>query len=281
MSKVISLDVLVENTARNPGLLGEHGFACWINTGTHRVLFDTGQGMTLMHNAARLGIDLSEADAVVLSHGHFDHVGGLSSVLQIAIPASLVMHPRATDPKFKGMHGDEPSRRISVPYMEERAFSSGKRNVVLSDRPTEVVPGVWTTGEIPRTNEHEDNGGPFFLDEDMQRPDPLVDDQAIYIPTEHGLIVVCGCAHAGIANTLDHIAEVRGRVEPIALLIGGLHLQGASEERIEFTVSRLRTRRPERMALCHCTGLAAICRMRSEFLDCCVETVAGTHLEVA
>ncbi len=90
---MIALTLLSENTVRGAGLLGEHGLAYWLDTGTHRVLFDTGQGMALQPNAAKLGIDLGRADAIVLSHGHYDHVSGLPMALQAAPAAELWFHP--------------------------------------------------------------------------------------------------------------------------------------------------------------------------------------------
>jgi 7,8-dihydropterin-6-yl-methyl-4-(beta-D-ribofuranosyl)aminobenzene 5'-phosphate synthase len=276
---VISLTLLVENTARGPGILGEHGLAWWVDTGTHRVLFDTGQGMALIPNAARLSIDLATTDAIVLSHGHFDHVGGLEAALQDAPSALLFLHPRATEPKFSGSD-PAAARRISLPFVETESFRRGSRRVVATREPCEVVPGVWMTGEIPRANDFEDTGGPFFLDEALTQPDPLLDDQAVYLPTPQGVIVVCGCAHAGVVNTLRYIAQLTDGA-PVRLLIGGLHLENASPRRMDETVRALRAARPSRMGLCHCTGAAAIHRLWNEFPGACFPAPAGTRLEFA
>lgn len=274
---MISVTILVENTARGAGILGEHGLAFWIDTGAHRVLFDTGQGMALVHNAARLGIDLSTADTIVLSHGHFDHVGGLEAALAAAPHAPLFLHPRALESKFAGTN-PAAVRRISTAFVEQEAFRRGHRRVVATAHPCEVVPGVWTTGEIPRTNDFEDTGGSFFLDAGLTQPDPLLDDEAVYLPTSQGLIVICGCAHAGVVNTLRHIATLTGDA-PVRALGGGLHLENASPRRMDETVRALRAYRPQQMGFCHCTGLAAIRRLWSEFPDACVPAHAGRRLE--
>jgi 7,8-dihydropterin-6-yl-methyl-4-(beta-D-ribofuranosyl)aminobenzene 5'-phosphate synthase len=274
---VISITILVENTARGAGILGEHGLSYWIDTGTHRVLFDTGQGMALAHNAARLGVDLGRAEAIVLSHGHFDHVGGLDAALTAAPRAPLFLHPRAAEPKFMGT---DPAavRRISIPFVETESFRRGSRRVVATREPSEVAPGVWTTGEIPRTNDFEDTGGPFFLDEALTRPDPLLDDQAVYLPTPQGVIVICGCAHAGVVNTLHHIGRLTDGA-PVRLLIGGLHLENASPRRMDETVHALHASPPRQMGFCHCTGSAAIRRLWTEFPGACIEAHAGRRFE--
>ena len=274
---MISITVLVENTARGPGILGEHGLAWWIDTGAHRVLFDTGQGMALRPNAARLGIDLARADAIILSHGHFDHVGGLEAALGAAPRASLFLHPRAVEAKFTGTD-PAAARRISIPWVETAGFQGGSRRVVATPAPSEAAPGVWTTGEIPRANDFEDTGGPFFLDGALTRPDPLLDDQAVYLPTPKGVIIICGCAHAGVVNTLAHIARLTGGA-PVRALFGGLHLERASPRRMEETVRALQTYRPCQMGFCHCTGLGAIRRLWGEFPDACVPIHAGRRLE--
>jgi len=275
---MISITVLAENTARGAGILGEHGLAWWVDTGAHRVLFDTGQGLALTANAARLGIDLAGAEAIVLSHGHFDHVGGLEAALGAAPRATLFLHPRAVEPKFTGA-SPAAARRISIPFVETESFRAVARRVVTTREPAEVAPGVWATGEIPRTNDFEDTGGPFYLDAALTRPDPLLDDQALYLPTPAGVIVILGCAHAGVVNTLTRIARLTGGA-PVRGLFGGAHLENASARRLDETVRALRTRRPQQMGFCHCTGLTALRRLWNEFPDTCVLMHAGRRIEL-
>ncbi len=274
-NNMMTLTILSENTVRAAGLLGEHGLSYWLDTGRHRVLFDTGQGMVLEHNADKLGIDLTRADAIVLSHGHYDHVSGLPYALQAAPEAALWFHPAATEKKFiRSPQGG--ARRISTDFMEAGDF--GKSRIVHRvTEPAEVVPGVWVTGEIPRTNDFEDTGGPFFLDEKLTIPDSIADDMAIYLPGEAGLSVIFGCAHAGAINTLEHIAGHTG-LGLLHTLIGGLHLASASPERMDRTVAVLRSLAPRRMGFCHCTGAAAIQRMGTEFSEATLHVHAGKRV---
>jgi len=274
---MISLTILVENTARGTGVLGEHGLAYWLDTGTHKVLFDTGQGVALFHNALRLGIRLSSTDAIVLSHGHADHTGGLESVLSMAPRAQLFLHPAATHAKFIAAQAGK-GRHISTAFMESESFRTPGRRVVAQSEPCEVVPGVWMTGEVLRENTFEDTGGPFFLDEALQSPDTLLDDQSLYIKTKSGLVVILGCAHSGVVNTLRYIQELSGETR-IHTVIGGLHLEAASPERMNKTIAALKAFAPERLGFCHCTGFASTSRLWNEFPGVCFQAHAGLKLD--
>ena len=272
----ITLTLLCENTARGAGILGEHGLAYWLETGTQRVLFDTGQGLALLNNAAELKIDLARADAIVLSHGHYDHVGGLEAALAVARRATLYLHPRAVEHKFTGATRAA-ARRVSLPFVETQEFLHDERSVVATAEPVEVVPGIWTTGEIPRTNDFEDTGGPFFLDPALTQADPLLDDQSLFFNTRDGLVVVLGCAHAGVINTLEHIRRLSGD-KPIHTLLGGMHLENASPRRMDATMTALRRYDIRRFGPAHCTGWLAVARFQQEFPGRCFQCAAGTRL---
>ena len=192
MDPNICITTLVENTTSGPGLLAEHGLSLWIEYGNRHILFDTGQSDILVQNAKALNIDLARADAIVLSHGHYDHTGGLSTVLDIAPKARIYLHPAAIEPKFsRSSHG---ACSIGMPDSARQAIRN--REIIWTELPTQVFDGMGITGQVPRVNNFEDAGGPFFLDEDCREPDLLLDDQALFIESSKGLIVVFGCAHA-------------------------------------------------------------------------------------
>ena len=247
----VRLRVLIDDEPGAPGLLVEHGFALWVETELGRVLFDTGHTGAFVANAQRLGVELTGADVVVLSHGHYDHTGGLTQLLDVLPQVRIVAHP-----SFDGAHrarstGED--RDVGVPPEARRALQRAclERHAI----PVEVSPAVWTTGEIPRTTD-EDVGGAFFSDEAGHVPDPLLDDQALIVRHRAGLVVILGCAHAGVVNTLRQVRQLFP-LERVAGVVGGMHLRHASPSRVEATLSELRAEQAALIAPAHCTGQSA------------------------
>jgi len=268
--------VLSENTVRRRGLLAEHGLALWVETERHRVLFDTGQGMVLEHNARQLGTDLALADAIVLSHGHYDHAGGAMAALAHARRCRLFAHPCALRPKFARPRS-APPRSVCVPELAEENLRQRGCSLHLAASPTVVTEGMTTTGEIPRHTDYEDTGGPFYLDAGCSRPDPLLDDQAMFLDTPQGVVVIAGCAHAGIVNTLSYIVHLAGP-KPILCVIGGIHLEGASALRLRETVEAFRRYGVQRIGLGHCTGTQATMEFWTAFPGRCFPIPVGTEI---
>jgi 7,8-dihydropterin-6-yl-methyl-4-(beta-D-ribofuranosyl)aminobenzene 5'-phosphate synthase len=273
----IGLTVIVENTSTTRGLLGEHGLACWIRCGARQLLFDTGQGMALLPNAKRLEIPLEKAGAIILSHGHYDHTGGLADVLCADPHASIFAHPDCVHTKYIGA-ADGMARNVGMPDASRRAMRKCEPNWVKTSHACSVIPGVGVTGPIPRVTDFEDTGGDFFLDPEGRRRDPLDDDQAAYFDTSDGTVVLLGCAHAGVINTLRHIRHLTDN-RPIHCVMGGMHLIHASPERLRRTIEELQAFDVQRLGPAHCTGSRAIAVMRHTFPDRVFDFHVGTRLQ--
>jgi len=273
MIQNIRITTLVENTASGAGLLAEHGLSFWIEYGDKRILFDTGQSDILIKNAKVLGIDLAETDAIVLSHGHYDHTGGLASVLNIAEKAKIYLHPAATEPKFSKKFSG--SKLIGMSDSAKKAIQG--RDVIWTATPAQLFSGIAVTGQVPHINNFEDVGGAFFLDENCQKSDKLLDDQSLFIESAKGLIVVFGCAHSGVVNTLDYIRKSTGQ-NKIYAVIGGTHLANASQIRIANTIDAFKKYEIQKIVPLHCTGQSAVENFENAFGDKCLSLGTGEQI---
>jgi 7,8-dihydropterin-6-yl-methyl-4-(beta-D-ribofuranosyl)aminobenzene 5'-phosphate synthase len=258
----VTITILVDNYAGD-GLSAEHGLSLWIEAGGNRILFDTGQGGVLASNAEKLGIDLSRADSLVLSHGHYDHTGGVSRAIRTASEMEVFCHPAAVVPRY-GMRAGE-SKPLGMTGESQWALESliSQRNHWVQVGRV-LSPGIGLTGYIPRQTTYEDTGGEFYLDPELNRPDPLDDDMALWIRTHEGLIVCVGCCHAGLINTLNR-ALFQSGTSKLKAVIGGFHLLNADDCRIENTVKALRLMSPELIVPCHCTGSRAVEMLTAAF----------------
>jgi len=273
MNNDLCITTLVEDTVLDGSLLAEHGLSFWIECGDRRILFDTGQSDVLVRNAETLGVNLNETDAIVLSHGHYDHTGGLSEILGIIPKATIYLHPAAIEPKF--CRKTSGVKSIGMPYLAKKAVQ--KSHVVWTATPAQICPGISVTGQVSRINSFEDVGGAFFVDENCRIPDELLDDQALFIESAKGLVVVLGCAHSGVVNTLEYISKLTSR-NKIYAVIGGMHLLQASEERTKRTIVAFRKYDVRRIGLAHCTGADAVQRFSDTFKERCFTCSAGTKI---
>ena len=274
-SRQISITILVDNEA-GAGLEAEHGFSLWIDTGDRHLLFDTGQGELLLANAAALNIDLGQADSVMLSHGHQDHTGGLASLLHHCHTFDLYCHPAAVHPRYSVRNHQ--AKSLQMPRLSMAALDRfPQEHLHWVQHPTLLAPGIGLTGPILREAGFEDTGGPFFLDQAGQRPDPVDDDLGLWIATDSGLIVCVGCAHSGLINTLRQVLR-QNPGQRIRSVIGGFHLLNADRRRIESTIKVLKDMAPEQIVPCHCTGEAAVEQFRHAFGRVCRPGMAGMKL---
>jgi 7,8-dihydropterin-6-yl-methyl-4-(beta-D-ribofuranosyl)aminobenzene 5'-phosphate synthase len=247
------------------GLIGEHGLAFLIESQDHTVLFDSGQHVALSHNAEKLNFDLSRIDAVVLSHGHYDHTGGLKHLLKKNAAFRLYAHPDVFAIKLRSIKREK-YKKIGIP-IKRAVFESTDVQLVLTPNSCEIAPGISTSGEIPLENDFESIESDFFVERQGRvMPDTLADDQALILDTQNGLVVLLGCSHRGVINTLNRIVKLTGK-QKIHAIIGGLHLGKASDGKLKLIVDHLAGFGLEKIGVSHCTGTNAMLALFNTFKD--------------
>ena len=263
MAKTATITLIVDNNTPQ-GFVEEHGFSAWIEAGDQRIVFDTGQGLAFEHNARRLGLDVRLADALVFSHGHYDHTGGSLSFLSQNDHCRIFSAPGTHACRYS-CHPDQAPRMIGMNDAVSSALNElpAWRRIEL-DKPGYVAAGVGITGPIPRQTTFEDSGGPFYFDAQKAIPDTIEDDLSMWLETTEGLVILTGCCHSGLINTINYIREITG-IALIHGIVGGLHLLNAPDDRLEQTLGFIADCNPDFLIPCHCTGSKVIDRLIGEF----------------
>lgn len=281
--KSAKITVLVEDTksSAKPQLESKHGLSFFVQTKVGdeevTVLMDTGPSAeALLHNVDSLGVNLEDVDAIVLSHGHYDHTGGLIAALKrMRKRVPVVGHVTLFEPKLALMPH---LRSIGAPFKVSDVESAGGVPI-LATNPVKVADGVATTGEVPRITGFENVKGFCTVRDRSCVDDVMLDDQSLVIDVEgKGLVVVSGCAHAGIINTIKYAQKIAGNSRVHAVM-GGFHLMGADDKRIQATVEELKKLGPKFVGPCHCTGKKANKKIGEAFGDRCRILHTGDIIE--
>ena len=293
-----NVDVLLPNTevAHRPflaknwyerPLIAEHGFSAAITVELggrkHRVLLDSGlDPLAAPHNADVLDFDLSNCELVISSHGHIDHAGGLLNIrkkMNTRQRIPLVLHEDA----FRNrMVKFQDGRTISLPAPSKSFLTkAGYEIIEKHSQSLWIDDGILVTGEIPRTNNFEKGFPNHYseVEEGQMENDPLIkDDQAVIVNVkDKGLVIITGCGHAGIINTLNHAKELTGE-DRIYAVVGGMHLTGGLfEPIIPRTVNELERLRPKFVVPCHCSGLKAMSEIARKMPDAFIQNSVGTN----
>ncbi len=250
---MIRITTLIENSpGEHLALKNEHGISFCIETEDHKILFDTGQSGAFLKNAEILRIDLSDLDYVVLSHGHYDHSGGLKSLMQISDSFELVVGRGFFEEKYAELNGggyEFLGNNFTREYLEEHKVSCSENDVPVR----ELVPGVYVLGQFPRIHKDEVISPRFkLLREGTFVPDSFDDEILLVIDSPAGLVVLLGCSHPGMRNLLD---AVKSRFnKPIHAVMGGTHLVEASARLTDAAAEYLKQESIPVIGVSHCTG---------------------------
>jgi 7,8-dihydropterin-6-yl-methyl-4-(beta-D-ribofuranosyl)aminobenzene 5'-phosphate synthase len=278
----VRLTTLCENTAGKFGFMGEWGLSILVEYGEDRVLLDAGMTDTIVRNAHAARIDMRDVTQLVISHGHIDHTGGLRPLLrQVRREIEIYAHPDIWGKKysFRPEMPEEPKNFIGIPFQKEEleylgaSFRYAKDPVWLSDH-------MVTTGEVPMVTDFEHIDKNLYVEtENGYAPDALADDQALVVKTPNGLVVVLGCAHRGMINTLLRAQSVTG-IEKIKAVVGGTHLMRANDEQLSRTASMLKELGVEKIGVSHCTGMGPAARLAQIFEENFFFNNAGTIVDL-
>jgi 7,8-dihydropterin-6-yl-methyl-4-(beta-D-ribofuranosyl)aminobenzene 5'-phosphate synthase len=302
-------DLLVRSTAAvkyytDGLLLAEHGFAALVDLKAAgiRVLWDAGgTRIALMENLRRLEIDPATINAIALSHGHFDHTAAVTEVIRAMdlTPKSrkwapdaamdemrrwaegrrlpLIAHPSAFRERWHLSR--DGSRQGPTPPPPRAEWEALGAQVITTEGPYELGPGCWTTGPVPRVSFEKSGISPsmIYRDGDAFRRDVVDEDQAIVINVkDKGLVVLGGCAHSGIVNTVNWARELSG-VERVWAILGGFHLATANEEELQRTIEAVKSYRPVLIVPSHCTGFRAACQFAAQMPEAFMPNVVGAR----
>lgn len=275
----LQIRILVENTVGIPaGLLAEWGLSMLLDFGDEQILFDAGEQGNLVSNAQILGCDLLLIKRIVLSHGHYDHTGGLLKLLQYRGKIPVYAHPNLFAGHFSKGVLENDNRYIGVPYCQKQLESAGAEFRWQSE-PLELRPGLWLSGEIPRDTifEQIDERLIEIKGEEVIQ-DRIRDDLSLFYVTEKGLIILLGCAHSGLVNIIEHAKRVTNESR-VRAIIGGTHLGPATVDQQLKTIDYLRGLNLECLAPNHCTGLGMLSKLAVEFPSAFRWAMAGNRLD--
>jgi 7,8-dihydropterin-6-yl-methyl-4-(beta-D-ribofuranosyl)aminobenzene 5'-phosphate synthase len=275
------ITILCENLVGRLVGSGEHGFSAFIETGKSNYLFDTGSGRSIVPNSLALNKDLKSIRKIFLSHGHYDHTGGLSEVLKLKGKVDVHSHPHVFLDRFAVLkeEGREIKRFIGIHYKRSYLESLGA-NFVFNTDFTEVEKGLFLTGEVPRQTDFEKPDPRLFSEMDgAMTNDRFLDDQSLILDTDRGIVLILGCAHSGMINIIQHVVNKMGK-EKFHAILGGTHLDFLTPEQLEESIKSLKRMEIGKIGVSHCTGMKAAFRLQQEFGDRFFYGCVGSVLEI-
>ena len=261
--KIEEFKVTILSTMLSDSYIGEWGFSAFVEIDGKKILFDTGSRQnTVIQNASELGIDLSSVTNVFLSHNHKDHTGGLPSLKSMFPNSFSKIHTG------KGIFYPRPNSNNSKHFLlkNKNFIESFGSEFIEHDTPKQILPGVWTTGVVPRKYDERNwsGKGKVTNPNGIDVEDIIPEDQSLFFDTKKGIVLISGCGHAGLANTLEHISTLIPN-RPIYKIIGGFHLLKLSAKKLKWTSEKMKEAGVKYFVGAHCTGLNSTYKIR-EFM---------------
>lgn len=265
---------LVENKTESEGILAEHGLSIFIDTGDKKILFDAGASDAFAMNAERMKVDLGQVNLAVISHGHYDHTGGIPLFCRLNRNAPIYIHKNAFRESLGYEDGRIEDEMCGIRWTPEQREAVNDR-LRYTDGPMKITDDIIITGTVPiakgfnpteKFYYYNVNGSPIL--------DDMSHEQCLVIRQPEGLFVFSGCSHRGVISALQAAKNVFPE-EPIAVLIAGMHLYGAKDEERAAVIEALQAEKVKKIMPVHCTGLRAIIDLKQAFGDDCVVAMAG------
>lgn len=255
----VKITTLIENTkGEHLALINEHGISFYIEKDGHKLLFDTGQSANFLRNAEEMRIDLSDLEYVVLSHGHYDHSGGLKYLTELAKDFSLVLGQGFFQEKYA--YRNNSYEFLGNNFDEEFLKEKGIPYRFVSESLNEILPGVYVVTRFNRAHKDEVVNPRFKICQDGEfKPDLFEDEVLIAIDTPHGIVVILGCSHPGMRNMIDTVKTLLNK--PVYAVLGGTHLVEADPETQSVSLDYLGKDELEIVGVSHCTGPDAMAQL--------------------
>ena len=266
--------ILTENTVYRRGLTGEHGLSFLLEEQGHRFLFDTGQSSVYVKNAEKLHEDIKNVDGIILSHGHYDHCGGIEFYPRSENMPPIYIREKAFEDKRNYNGKKNQYDRIGIDWAKEKFAQS----YIFTGKRYEICKNFTLLSKIEDEAGFKNKPRGFYIGEG-ERPDYMEDEQILVVQTEKGLSLFMGCSHMGVMNCISRVMrEFPG--QPVYSILAGMHLNHASMEQIDKTIEELEKIAFDILIPVHCTGIRAIGRMKERLGERCILAETGKEIKL-